>query len=124
MVERGRELGLAQEPLPEARVGRQLGRDELQGDPPLQPQVLGQVDDAHPAAAKHALDPVAGEFRADSGIEADVHLDTHAVQTCSRTGTNLEALLCHTRFQEVLQCTRYKRAESTRAGGPGRSTSG
>ena len=75
VVEAGRQLRLAQEPLPETLVPGQLGRQQLQRHPALQPQLLGQVHDPHPPTADHRLDPVAGHVgtRAEIGArEADL----------------------------------------------------
>ena len=71
MLERHRELGLPGEPLAETLVERELGRDELERHCPLEPQVVGAVDDAHPAAADHVLDPVADEVSASPGRQLD-----------------------------------------------------
>ena len=35
--------------------------DRLESDGPIQPQLRGAVDDAHPAATRHGLDAVAGD---------------------------------------------------------------
>ena len=69
VVERRGEPGLADEPLPEAFVLGELGREHLERDLPLEPVVLGEVDDAHAAAAERALDPVAR----DLGPRLQVH---------------------------------------------------
>ena len=37
---------------------------------PLEREIVGAVDDAHPAAAEQRLEPVAGELRPDARIEA------------------------------------------------------
>ena len=58
VIERGGELGLGQEPLAEALVLGQGGREQLQGDVALQAQVLGQVDDAHSSAPEDGFDPI------------------------------------------------------------------
>ena len=68
MLERRCELGFAQEAVVEALVEREIGRDELQRDGSLQPQVERAVDDAHPAAADLRLDPVAEELVADQNV--------------------------------------------------------
>ena len=54
---RGR-LGLDQEPLPELGQAHQVGRKELQGHEPFEFDVLGPIDDAHPALADLLDDPV------------------------------------------------------------------
>ena len=68
MVEAGGQLRLAQEPLAKALVVRQLGREQLQRRGPLQPHLLGQVDDAHPAPAEQPFDAVARELAPDFGV--------------------------------------------------------
>ena len=73
VVDRGGQPRLAQEPLAEALVRGQLRGQQLQRHPALQAQVLGQVDDAHAAAAEQRLDPVAGQHRADPRIHRQRH---------------------------------------------------
>ena len=68
VVERGRDPRLGDEAPPEARVLRQLGRDQLERDGPLERQVDRRVDDAHATAAEDALDAVAGEHGAEAGV--------------------------------------------------------
>ena len=51
-----------------------LGSEQLERDPPLEPQILGQVDDAHAAPAQQRLDPVAGELGADPRVVAHLHV--------------------------------------------------
>ena len=70
MVERGRELRLAQEPLAVSRLAPSVGDEQLQRGRPPEPHVLGAVDDAHPAAAERLDDPVARELRVDSAVDA------------------------------------------------------
>ena len=84
MVERGSELGLADEPLPEPIVIGDLGREHLERDLALQSHVLGQIDGAHAAATEQALDPVPPEFAPDGGRSVHVNLvlpDAHANRT-------------------------------------------
>ena len=57
VLERRGDLDLAEEPLA-AEDGRQLGLEQLDGDPPAVLQVLGEKDDRHPAVAELPLDPV------------------------------------------------------------------
>ena len=71
MVERGRQLRLAEEALAEVLVLRELRRDQLQGDVALQTQVVGAVDDPHPTAADQRLDSVAEELGTDQRICSD-----------------------------------------------------
>jgi hypothetical protein len=65
MLQRSGELGLGQEPLPEAIVCRSLGRDQLHGDGPFQAAVVSAVDDSHSASADQFVDPVAEDLGAD-----------------------------------------------------------
>jgi hypothetical protein len=55
---------LAFEALPTVRIGKLPGQ-HLQGDPTLQPGVLGQVNRAHPAGAQDFQDPVVPEQSSD-----------------------------------------------------------
>ena len=75
VLERHGELRLAREALAEALVERQLGRHQLQRDRPLQPQVVGAVDDAHPTAADQLVDPIADEL----GADPDLCLSGHGI---------------------------------------------
>src|ERR671921_376979 len=56
----GSGLCLAGEPLAYILLERELGRKNLDRDPPLEPFVTGTVDDAHPAPANLPLDSVGG----------------------------------------------------------------
>jgi hypothetical protein len=58
VLDRRGQPGLAQESLAIAVVVGQRRPQQLQGDPAPQPQVLGAVDDAHPAMAKLSVDAV------------------------------------------------------------------
>ena len=58
MLQPRRELDLAQEPLGAQAVG-QLGAQHLERDRPVVPEVPGEVDRRHPAAAELALERVA-----------------------------------------------------------------
>ena len=63
MLEPGGELDLAEEALGAERGG-ELGMEHLERDRAVVPEVLGQVDGGHAAAAELALDAVAvGEGR-------------------------------------------------------------
>ena len=83
VVDRRGELGLAQEPLPEGVVLGEAGVHQLQRHPSLEPEVVGEVDDAHPARAQQRLDPVAGELGADPRVVAHLHVDILAFRACS-----------------------------------------
>ena len=74
MVDRGRELGLAQEALAETLVPGEIGGEQLQGDLALEAQILGQVDVAHPTPTEQGLDPVAGQLSTDAGICGERHV--------------------------------------------------
>ena len=63
---RGARLG--QEALADVVVVDQLGRDHLQRDDTVEPELDGAIDHAHPAAADHAVDPVSGDLRARSEL--------------------------------------------------------
>src|SRR5664279_1483597 len=52
MIERRSSACFALEPLERFRVPRQLLRQELEGNPPPQSDVLGLIDDTHPSAAQ------------------------------------------------------------------------
>jgi hypothetical protein len=71
MVERGGEPVLAQKPVPEALVLHELRCDQLEGDRAVELEIDRAVDDAHPATAEQALDPVPGEGAA--GAERRFH---------------------------------------------------
>ncbi len=79
VFERCRGLRLADEPLTEAGILGELGGQDLEGDPPFQPVVQGQIDDAHPPAPEHRLDAISSKF----GSDGDVRVDPPArVYTC------------------------------------------
>ena len=69
VVDRGGQPRLAQEALAEALVLGELGGEDLQRHRPLECEVVGAVDDAHPAAADQRFQPVAGKLAADPGVE-------------------------------------------------------
>ena len=73
MVDRRGQLRLAQEAVTERFVLGEAGSEQLERNPPLEPQILGQVDDAHAAPAQKRLDPVAGELGADPRVVAHLH---------------------------------------------------
>ena len=62
MIERGSKARLAQEALAERAIVRELGRDQLQRDGPVERELGRPVDDPHAAAADDTVDPVAGEL--------------------------------------------------------------
>ncbi len=59
-----RRLGLLEEALFGRLVSRQVRREELDRDVPIQPRVMGQVDDAHAPAPKLGDDRIRAEGRA------------------------------------------------------------
>jgi hypothetical protein len=65
VVERGRDPRLAREPGAEGLVARELGRDQLERDGPVEGELARAVYDAHAAAPGLCLDPVAGDARAE-----------------------------------------------------------
>jgi hypothetical protein len=73
VIEGGGELRLAQEAQAKALVLREAGRQELQRNLPLQPRIVGQIDDAHAPMAEHALDAVARKLGADPFLGYDGH---------------------------------------------------
>ena len=70
VVDRCGQAGLAEEALAEALVLRELGGEDLQRDRPLECQVVGAVDDPHPAPADQRLEAVAGELAAHTRLGA------------------------------------------------------
>jgi hypothetical protein len=90
VVERGCELGLAQEPLPEPLVLGELRRQELEGDIALQARVMGAVDDAHATASDERLDPVAEELGADTLVCGGGHSLRPVNRTIVRSATDCD----------------------------------
>ena len=82
MVDRSGQLGLAQEAVTERFVLGEAGSQQLERNPPLEPQILGQVDDAHAAPAQQRLDPVAGELGADPRVVAYLHVRILSLEAC------------------------------------------
>ena len=74
MVDRRGQLRLVQEAVTERFVHGEAGGQQLQRDAPLEPQILGQVDDAHATPAQQGLDPIAGELGADPRVLAHLHV--------------------------------------------------
>lgn len=73
MLERGGELGLAQEPLPETHVPGELRRNQLQRHIPLQPRIVSLVNNPHPSPAEQRLDPVTEKLRPIQGSGGTGH---------------------------------------------------
>ena len=74
MVDRRGQLRLAQEAVTERLVLCEVRGQELERNPPLEPQILSQVDDAHAAPAEQRLDPIAGKLGADPRVVGHVHV--------------------------------------------------
>src|SRR6266516_3658708 len=68
MVDGGRRPRLADEPLPERLVAGDLWRQDLERHPPVQPDVVGAVDDRHAAPADVLGQPVTCYLRASREI--------------------------------------------------------
>src|SRR5207302_1688530 len=60
-----REASLTHQPVAERRVPGQLGRDHLQRDVAVEGDLLGEVNDAHPAAPHDLQDPVPPDVPTD-----------------------------------------------------------
>ena len=84
VVEAGCELGLAQEPLAESSVVGELGREQLERRASLEADLLGQVDDAHPAPADQPLDPVARKGAADPLVLPGLAAHDLTIRLCFR----------------------------------------
>src|SRR5439155_11699203 len=69
MVEGRRDARLADEALTEPRILGDLWREDLECDLPAESQMLGEVDDAHPAAADDALESMACYLVARAEVE-------------------------------------------------------
>jgi hypothetical protein len=68
------QLRLPQEAFTERFVLGEAGSQQLERNFPLEPQVLGQVNDAHATPAQQRLDPVAGELGSDPRVVAHLHV--------------------------------------------------
>ena len=71
MVERRGDARFADEPVSEGDILGEVRREDLEGDPALQLEMLGEVDDAHPAPGDDPFETMARNF--DSQGEAHVH---------------------------------------------------
>ena len=76
MLETGRDLDLAQEPLG-AQRGGQLRAEHLDGDLAVVLQVVREVNVRHPAAADFSAEVVAGRERGPQAIDHALHTGTH-----------------------------------------------
>src|SRR5262245_32550175 len=57
-----------------------MRREDLQGDLASEPEMLGEVDDAHATSADHAVDPVAGELLTGTHLALHAHRCTTVTQ--------------------------------------------
>ena len=81
----------------------QLGEarsEQLERNPPLEPQILGQVDDAHAAPAQQRLDPIASEFGADPRVVVHLHVRILAFGSCRTIGDS-GRVVTNSRFSAV-----------------------
>ena len=101
MVDRGGQLRLAQEAIAERLVLGEARSEQLEGDLPLEPQILGQVHDAHAAEAQQRLDPVAGELGADPRVVAHLHVRILAFGTCSNDRPTRGSFVGNRRYSAV-----------------------
>ena len=92
MVDRRGQLRLAQEAVTERLVLGEARSQQLERDLPLEPQILGQVDDAHAAQAQQRLDPIAGELGADPRVVAHLHVRILAFGACRNDKPTRESI--------------------------------
>ena len=85
MVERRSEMRLPQEPLPEALVMDELGREQLQRDT-LAVVVLREIDDPHRPPRKLLADPESSDDAARGAVDA--HRSPQSSQRPSRISTS------------------------------------
>jgi hypothetical protein len=74
MVDRRGQLGLAQKAVTERFVLGEAGSQHLERNFALEPEILGQVHDAHAAPAQQRLDPITGELGADPRVVTHLHV--------------------------------------------------
>jgi hypothetical protein len=91
MLERGRQLGLNQEAVPEGPVPGKLRGDQLHCNVSLESRVVSPVDDAHPAATKERLDLVPEQRRPDTGVCGNGHRVLQLRWTIRRSGAEVES---------------------------------
>ena len=78
-------FGLRDEPRPEVRLRRELGRDDLQRDDAVKLQIQRAIDDAHAAAPREPADAVVDEDVADGERHGMRHgRDCHAEPVANR----------------------------------------
>ncbi len=101
MSDRGGGASLATEPLPGDFVPRQIGRQDFDGDGPMEMRIVGFEDNPHPPMADHAGDlemaeptEVSGVGRGGEKIEFDLSRGRHGRRVRLTTGDH--------RFAEIL----------------------
>jgi hypothetical protein len=88
MVDRRGDLRLAQEPLAKTLVVSEVRVEDFQRDTTPQPNLLGEVHDAHTAPPQHRLDPITKDRRARAKIEA-----RHSAETMNQRPGHARRLL-------------------------------
>jgi len=73
----GRRARLTEKALPECRLGRELGGQELQRHGPVERDLVRKVDDPHPAAADLPLEGVPSDERLLKGEKVGIWGVTH-----------------------------------------------
>ena len=95
VVDRRRDARLAQEPPPDRLVGHQGRGDDLQRDDAVERELARAIDDAHPPAPRHGLDPVPRERAArrhvahDCGVYRPRGIEEHSTFLNGRDASGL-----------------------------------
>ena len=84
--ELGRRARLTDKALPECRLGRELGGQELQRHGPVERDLVREVDDPHPAAADLPLEGVPSDERLLKGEKVGIRGVTHSCHDGSTPG--------------------------------------
>ena len=88
VVDRGRQLALAEKPVPKPSIRRQLRRQDLQRNRPIQRHVLRPIDHAHAAPADKRLHAVAGQRGTDPGVGCGAHITSRTDDRASAHGSH------------------------------------
>jgi hypothetical protein len=112
VLEARRELGLEQEPAPEAVVLRELGREHLDRRPAAQVDILGEVDRAHRPVPEEPLEAEARERRADADLDAH-----RAVMAFCRSHTQRAPCLPDAHVHRLLPRNEHKEGRVCRHSG-------
>jgi hypothetical protein len=72
VAESGGEPDLLKKPLGADEIA-ELGPEDLDGDPAIVLEILGEVDRGHPALPELALDPIAASQRGDEPAGRGIH---------------------------------------------------